>query len=193
MARRCGTREVLVDVHIQNRLEIVEPSILNDTEHSDECVEDQVVHIPFFINMSDKDRKQRVENIPKEFDNFDLTNERELGEDSAQFLLVRKLLPMEQTEQLRILRDLGRTEKRTNGETVGTRHSRACKVLRDREQFRSLSCREDRGGTIICLRSKPTVLVRPVKHKSMTPILQKRAIIGEQWQICKSKRPLAGI
>jgi hypothetical protein len=94
MAGRKRTVEMVFDIDVQHRLEVVEPSVLDDSQYHYECVENEKVDLPRLVMCGDHDTEQRVEDISEELDDLNFAHERELTEDSSQLPFICYLLPV---------------------------------------------------------------------------------------------------
>ena len=65
--RGCGSAiEVLLDIHIEHGLEVAETAVLDDTKHSDDGVEHQMVHLAPLVHRRDENREESIKDISKE-------------------------------------------------------------------------------------------------------------------------------
>jgi hypothetical protein len=106
---------VFLNVNVEDWLKVTEAAVLHNTEYSDEGIENEMVHLACLIVLRDQNAKQRVKYIAEKFDNLDLAHESKFRENGGEKFFVTELLPVEQAKEDRILSELGRAKRRSDG------------------------------------------------------------------------------
>ena len=109
---------MFLDVNIQHWLEVIESSVLDNTQHPNERIEYQIVHLTCLVNGGKEYPKQGVEDVSQELRNFDLTRKRELWEHSWDNFLIFDLLPIQEIQEIDVLCELGWTQRRPDYQVV---------------------------------------------------------------------------